>query len=103
MRIENAKNIIMKKTIGILGLVVGVFLSVEGMAQKSTSPLQHPANYKTQSMKRSVSQTTSGTGVLVETEEAVSYKQPQTKRKTQRVSLETSGNPKRNYKMSHSK
>lgn len=92
----------MKKTISILGLVVGVFLSVEGMAQKSTSPLQHPANYKTQSMKRSVSQT-AGNGVVVETEEAVSYKQPQAKRKTQRVSLETSSNPKRNYKMSHSK
>lgn len=89
----------MKKLINISVLAFAVFIysSVDGFSQDS--PLQNPSNYKTQSAAKRSAVKSEGSGVLVESEEATNYKRPKQKTKTKRVSLETSANPKRNYKM----
>ncbi|MCD8540863.1 MAG: hypothetical protein LRY55_14655 [Leadbetterella sp.] len=90
----------MKNLLKILGGAFTFFLFSpgEGLAQRGDNPLTHPAHYKTRPAGQKAK--AGGTGVLAPTTEAASYKQPYSKGKSQKVSLETSVNPKRNYKMS---
>lgn len=95
----------MNSLIKILGCSFAIFFasSVEGFAQHNGNPLTHPSNYKTRSAGQRALTKADGTGVLTETAEAPNYKRPHSKSKTRKVSLETSANPKRNYKMAHSR
>lgn len=93
----------MNSLIKILGcsLVILFGSSVEGFSQRNDNPLTHPSNYKTRSAGQRAIKKAEGTGVLTETVEAANYKQPHSKSKTRKVSLESSGSPSRNYKMVH--
>lgn len=95
----------MNSLIKILGCSFVIFLgsSVEGFAQRNDNPLTHPSNYKTRSAGQRVFPKAEGTGVLTETVEASNYKRPYSKTKTQKIRLEASANPKRNYKMPYTR
>lgn len=82
-------------------LIFFLFSAGEGVAQHGNNPLTHPSNYKTRPSGQQA--LTKGNGVLTETTEAVNYKKPHVKSKMRRVSLETSADPKRNYKMTHNR
>jgi ribosomal protein S21 len=83
-------------TVG-LSLVLYMFSTLSGFSQES--PLQKFSNYKTHPAGKRVDNKSAKNGVLTESVEAENYKRPQNKRKVKRAGLETSSNPKRNYKM----
>lgn len=83
--------------------VLFLFSPGEGLAQRNDNPLTHPSNYKTRSAGQRALTQADGIGVLTETVEAANYKQPHSKSKTRKVSLEASVNPKRNYKMAYTR
>lgn len=95
----------MNNLIKILGCSFVIFFgsSVEGFAQRNDNPLTHPSNYKTRSAGQRALTKADGIGVLTETVEATNYKRPHSKSKTRKVSLETSVDPKRNYKMAYTR
>lgn len=84
-----------------LAFAVCVLTGTSALAQDN-STLKNPANYKTHKAGNKAESKGESSGELTETMEAKNYKQPQTKTKTKKVRVESSAEPKRNYKMKRS-
>lgn len=93
----------MKNLLKLFGGVFVVLLVSSAAAFAQHNPLTHPSNYKTHPAGLQASARSEGNGVLTETTEAVNYKRSHLKRKTRKVSLETSSSARRNYKMGYNR